>query len=65
VPLEVSYEGHPRDPWGADRAIFSAKAQVNREDFGITWNMALDTGGALVSKEIQIEIEVETVLRRD
>ena len=63
VPLAVSFEGQVRDPWGADRAIFSARAKVNREDFGITWNVALETGGVLVSKEIQLEIELETILR--
>jgi polyisoprenoid-binding protein YceI len=63
VPLEVGFEGHIRDPWGGDRAIFSARARVDREDFGLTWNVALDAGGVLVSKEIRIEIEIETVLR--
>ena len=64
VSLEVTYEGHVRDPWGADRAIFSASARVNREDFGISWNVALEAGGVLVSKDITIEIEVETILQR-
>jgi len=63
VPLEVSFEGYVRDPWGGDRGIFSARTKVNREDFGITWNVALEAGGLLVSKEIQIEIDLETVLR--
>ena len=63
VPLQVEFEGYARDPWGGDRAIFSARTKVNREDFGITWNMAVETGGVLVSKEIQIEIDLETVLR--
>jgi polyisoprenoid-binding protein YceI len=63
VPLEVTFEGHARDPWGGERAIFSARAQVNREDFGVSWNVALEAGGVLVSKEIRIEIEVETVLQ--
>ena len=62
VPLEVTFEGYVRDPWGADRAMFSATTQVNREDFGITWNMALEAGGVLVSKDIKISIEIETVL---
>ena len=62
VALEVTFEGHVRDPWGADRAIFSARTQLNREDFGITWNVALEAGGVLVSKEVQIEIDLETVL---
>ena len=64
VPLEVTFEGHVRDPWGGDRGIFSAKAKINREDFGITWNVALEAGGLLVSKEIQIEIDLETILAR-
>ena len=63
VPLEVSFEGQVRDPWGGDRAIFSASTTVDREDFGISWNVALEAGGVLVSKEIRIEIEIETVLR--
>jgi len=62
VALQVSFEGHIRDPWGGDRAIFSAQTKVNREDFGITWNVALEAGGVLVSKEVTISIDVETVL---
>ncbi len=62
VPLSVVFEGHVRDPWGGDRAIFSASTQVNREDFGITWNVALEAGGVLVSKDIKITIDIETVL---
>jgi polyisoprenoid-binding protein YceI len=63
VPLEVTFEGRVRDPWGGERSMFSARALVNREDFGITWNVALEAGGVLVSKEIRIEIEIESVLR--
>lgn len=62
VVLEATFEGHARDPWGGDRAIFSAHTKVNREDFGITWNMALEAGGVLVSKDITINLEVETIL---
>lgn len=64
VPLAVTFEGYVRDPWGSDRGIFSATTKVNREDFGITWNVALEAGGLLVSKDIQIEIDLETVLNR-
>lgn len=63
VPLEVVFEAQVRDPWGSDRAIFSATTQLNREDFGITWNVALEAGGVLVSKDIALAIEIETVLR--
>jgi polyisoprenoid-binding protein YceI len=62
VPLQVAFEGHARDPWGGERAVFSAETKVNREDFGITWNMALEAGGLLVSKDITITIDIETVL---
>jgi polyisoprenoid-binding protein YceI len=41
--------------------VFSASTEINREDWGLTWNMALEAGGVLVSKKIRIEIEVETV----
>ena len=61
VTLAVEYLGHVRDPWGSDRAIFSASGRVNREDWGITWNMPLDTGGLLVSKEIELTLEIEAV----
>ena len=62
VPLHVEYEGNARDPWGGERAVFTATTKVNREDFGVTWNMVLEAGGLLVSKEITIDIAVETVL---
>ncbi len=63
VRLNVDYLGHAADPWGNDRAVFSASGRINREDWGLTWNMLLDAGGLLVSKEIGLEIEVE-LLRR-
>jgi polyisoprenoid-binding protein YceI len=65
VSLSVTFLGHVHDPWGGDRSIFSARTTINREDFGITWNVALEAGGLLVSKDIQIEIELETVLNRN
>ena len=65
VTLQVDYLGHAADPWGNDRAVFSAHTTIDREDFGLTWNMALEAGGLLVSKEIRIEIEVETIRQTD
>jgi polyisoprenoid-binding protein YceI len=59
--LEVDYLGAVRDPWGGQRAVFSASTEVNREDWGLTWNVALEAGGVMVSKKVRIEIEVETV----
>lgn len=61
VVLDVEFLGQVRDPWGSERAIFSATGRINREDWGLTWNMLLETGGLLVSKEIALEIEVELV----
>jgi polyisoprenoid-binding protein YceI len=65
VVLDVEYLGHARDPWGNDRAAFSATATINREDFGITNDMALDTGRLLVSKRIQLELELELVRQEE
>ena len=61
VSLDVHYLGHAADPWGNERAMFSASARINREDWGLTWNMILEAGGLLVSKEITLEIEVELI----
>lgn len=63
VTLQLSYVGYARDPWDNDRAVFSARGRVNREDWNLTWNMPLANGGLLVSKEIDLEIEVETILQ--
>jgi polyisoprenoid-binding protein YceI len=61
LPLAIRFLGHARDPWGNDRAVFRAAGRVNREDFGITWNVALETGGILVSRDVDLDIDVETV----
>jgi polyisoprenoid-binding protein YceI len=61
VPLEVTFEGGARDPWGGERIGFTATAELEREDFGLTWNQALETGGVLVGKTVKIEIEAEAV----
>ena len=63
VTLAAEYLGHAADPWGGQRAIFTADTTINREDWGLTWNMPLDGGGLLVSKEIRIEINAEAVLQ--
>ena len=62
VTLDVEYLGHAIDPWSNERAVFSASATINREDWGLTWNMLLEAGGLLVSKQIRLEIEVELIL---
>ena len=61
IPLELNFEGGAADPWGGVRIGFSAKAEIDREAFGLTWNQALETGGVLVGKKVSIEIEAEAV----
>jgi len=59
VVLDVEVEGFQRDPWGNQKAGFSASTKVNRKDFGLTWNAALETGGVLVADEIKISLDVQ------
>jgi polyisoprenoid-binding protein YceI len=62
VVLEAEYGGMTRDPWGGTRISFSATTGIDREQWGITWNQALETGGVLVSKQVKIDLEVQAVL---
>lgn len=61
VVLDVEFAGVMADPWGNEKAIFSAETKINREDWGLTWNAALETGGVLVGKEVTIEIDAQAV----
>ena len=61
VSLDAVYEGRGRDPWGGERVSFSATTKLDRRDFGLTWNQALETGGVLVSNEIRLSLEVQAV----
>lgn len=61
ITLHVIYEGSATDPWGNEKVGFSASAKMNREDWGLTWNAALEGGGWLVSKDVTLEIEGELV----
>ena len=61
VVLDATFEGGARDPVGRRAVGFSANAELDREDFGLTWNQALETGGVLVGKAVKIEIEAEAV----
>jgi len=61
VVLAVSDEGRGKDPWGGERAGFSATTKVDRRAYGLTWNQALETGGILVGDDIKISIEAELV----
>ena len=59
--LKVEFEGATVDPWGNLRIGFSASGEINREDFGVSWNQALETGGVLVGKDVKISIDAEAV----
>jgi polyisoprenoid-binding protein YceI len=61
VTLDVTYEGTGKDPWGNERMGFSASGKIDRREFGLTWNQALEAGGVLVSNEIKIHIDAQLV----
>jgi len=62
VELEVEVNGFGPDPYGGTRAGFTATGQINRSDFGVTWNAAIEGGGVVVSEKVQLVLEVEAVL---
>src|SRR3979490_1196515 len=61
VSLDVVYSGQAKDPMGNMHAGFSAYTIINRKDWGLNWNMALETGGLLVGEEVKLALEVEAV----
>jgi polyisoprenoid-binding protein YceI len=61
VTLDVEYNGTAKTPWGTTNAGFTASAKINRKDWGLTWNVALETGGWLVGDDIRLNIEAEIV----
>ncbi len=64
VVLETEYNGKSQSPWGFSSAGFSATTVINRKDWNLTWNMALETGGVLVGDDIRISIELEIIEER-
>ncbi len=61
VVLDLQIHGVGKDPWGNVRSGFTATTTVNRKDFGLTWNQALETGQLLVGEEVEITLEVEGI----
>lgn len=61
VALEVEVLGQAKDPWGNERAAFSATTAIDRREFGLTWNQVLETGGVMVGERVHIAIEIEAV----
>jgi polyisoprenoid-binding protein YceI len=61
ISFDVEAEGPAKDPWGNSRVGFTLKGKLNREDFGLTWNQALEAGGVLVGKEIELGAEIQLI----
>lgn len=61
VTFDLDFLGNVTDPWGNPRACFEATTTINREDWDLTWNQALETGGVMVGKDVTITIEVQAV----
>lgn len=65
VEFDASFLGEGKDPWGARRVGFEAQTTISRKDYGLLWNQVLETGGLLVSDEVQIEIELQATEAHD
>ena len=63
VAFNAEYRGQGKNPWGLQVAGLSAKTKVNRKEWGLNWNAALESGGVLVSEDVNIEIDLEAVQR--
>jgi polyisoprenoid-binding protein YceI len=61
VTLDVTNEGSTKDPWGGDRIAFSATTKLDRREFGLTWNQAIEAGGVLVGNDVKVSIDVQAV----
>jgi polyisoprenoid-binding protein YceI len=61
VTWDLDFDGTVQDPWGSTRAGFSATTEVNRKDWGLEWNVALEAGGLLVSDKVRLNIEIDAV----
>ena len=61
VTLDVEFGGTAKDPWGNLKAGFSATGKVNRKDWGLTWNAALETGGIMLGEDVKLAIELQFV----
>src|SRR5690606_28332186 len=61
VILDCVFEGRGKDPWGKDRVGFTAKGELDRREWGLMWNQAIETGGVLVANKVRVEAEVQFV----
>ena len=65
VALEAEFLGVGKDPWGGERAGFTARAKLNRHDFGASWNVALEAGGFLVGDTLEVTLDIEAVRKEN
>jgi len=61
ITLDVEFEGETKDPWGGERVGFSANGKIDRREFGLTWNQALEAGGVVVGNDVKISLEAQAV----
>jgi len=64
VTLDSEFEGEADDPWGNRRAALTATTQISRKEFGVKWNQALETGGAVVSDNVKITLHIEAIQQK-
>ncbi|MBP6216991.1 MAG: polyisoprenoid-binding protein [Oligoflexales bacterium] len=64
VTLDVDFKGSAKDPWGNQKIVFNLEGHLNRKDFGLNWNKALDSGGVVVGEEVKIVIKVEANMKK-
>jgi polyisoprenoid-binding protein YceI len=65
VEIDVTLEGVTIDPWGNTRVFFTGAFSIDRDEFGVTWNQALETGGVMVGKELKAAVDLQAVLRAE
>lgn len=65
VTFDVEFGGINKDPWGNEKSGFSINGKINRKDWGLNWNAALETGGVLVSEEVKITAEVQFIKKAE
>lgn len=65
VTLDCRFEGRGTDPWGKERAGFSASAELDRREWGLRWNQVIETGGVLVANRLRVEVEVQFVKQEE
>lgn len=61
VKFELEFEGIGKDPWGNIKAGFTADAEINRKEWGLEWNAALETGGVLVGEKVKLQLDIQAV----